>query len=92
VVRTPFHASVHANPRMPELPINDVLPDLKAVLPEQPEAVLQAPTGAGKATHVPLPLLDADRLDFGEDQPKYSISSPATSTYVDTSSSGDPPL
>ncbi len=69
MVRTPFHASVHVNLRMPELPIKDVLPDLKAALREQPEAVLQAPTGASKMTRVPLPLLDADRLDFGKDQP-----------------------
>ncbi len=38
-----------------------------------------------------LALLDLDRLDFGENQPWYSIGSPATSTYVDTSSSGDAP-
>lgn len=48
---------------MPNLPIEDVLPDLKAVLRERTEAVLQAPTGAGKTTRVPLALLGEDWLD-----------------------------
>ncbi len=43
---------------MPRLPIHDVLPELKTALRERPEAVLQAPTGAGKTTRVPLALLD----------------------------------
>jgi len=42
---------------MSDLPIEDVLPDLKEALREQPEAVLQAPTGAGKTTRVPPALL-----------------------------------
>ncbi|MFB6249634.1 MAG: ATP-dependent helicase HrpB [Salinibacter sp.] len=48
---------------MPDLPIEDVLPDLKAALRDGPEAVLQAPTGAGKTTRVPLALLGEDWLD-----------------------------
>jgi ATP-dependent helicase HrpB len=42
---------------MPDLPIDDVLPNLTAALRERTEAVLQAPTGAGKTTRVPLALL-----------------------------------
>jgi ATP-dependent helicase HrpB len=48
---------------MPRLPIDDVLPELRDVLGERPEAVLQAPTGAGKTTRVPLALLDEPWLD-----------------------------
>jgi ATP-dependent helicase HrpB len=39
------------------LPIQDVLPQLKAALAERPSAVLVAPPGAGKTTVVPLELL-----------------------------------
>jgi len=48
---------------MPDLPIEDVLPDLKAVLRERTEAVLQAPTGAGKTTRVPIALLGETWLE-----------------------------
>jgi len=47
---------------MPNLPVDDVLPDVKAALRTQPEAVLQAPTGAGKTTRVPLALLGEEWL------------------------------
>jgi ATP-dependent helicase HrpB len=40
------------------LPIEEVLPRLRAVLAAHPAAVLQAPPGAGKTTLVPLALLD----------------------------------
>ncbi|MDX1736384.1 MAG: ATP-dependent helicase HrpB, partial [Halioglobus sp.] len=40
------------------LPINEVLEELKGSLRERNEAVLQAPPGAGKTTIVPLALLD----------------------------------
>jgi len=40
------------------LPIDDILPDLKAALATYGRAVLQAPPGAGKTTRVPLALLD----------------------------------
>lgn len=43
----------------PGLPIDDVLPDLVAALAAGPNAVLEAPPGAGKTTRVPLALLDA---------------------------------
>lgn len=39
------------------LPIDDVLPALRAALAERHEAVLEAPPGAGKTTRVPLALL-----------------------------------
>ena len=41
-----------------ELPIDAVLPALRAALRSHPSAVLQAPPGAGKTTRVPLALLD----------------------------------
>jgi ATP-dependent helicase HrpB len=40
------------------LPIDDALPDLMAALAAGCAAVLVAPPGAGKTTHVPLALLD----------------------------------
>jgi ATP-dependent helicase HrpB len=40
------------------LPIDDVLPALKAALAERAGAVLVAPPGAGKTTRVPLGLMD----------------------------------
>ena len=43
---------------MNRLPIDDVLPALRAALSERDEAVLEAPPGAGKTTRVPLALLD----------------------------------
>ncbi|MEM0962576.1 MAG: DEAD/DEAH box helicase, partial [Bacteroidota bacterium] len=47
------------DPRLPgpPLPVDEVLPDLVATLQRAPAAVLQAPTGAGKTTRVPLALL-----------------------------------
>lgn len=41
------------------LPIDAVLPDLCQALRRHPNAVLRAPTGAGKTTRVPPALLDA---------------------------------
>jgi ATP-dependent helicase HrpB len=41
------------------LPIDDVLPALRAILASHASAVLQAPPGAGKTTRVPLALRDA---------------------------------
>jgi ATP-dependent RNA helicase HrpB len=43
----------------PSLPIDDILPDLLAVLRAKNQAVLQAPPGAGKTTRVPLAMLNA---------------------------------
>ena len=42
---------------MPDLPVEAALPDLKRALRGTPHAVLEAPTGAGKTTRVPLALL-----------------------------------
>src|SRR5579859_6936146 len=41
------------------LPILEILPALRRSLDSAPNAVLQAPPGAGKTTGVPLALLDA---------------------------------
>ena len=48
------------------LPIETVLPAIKARLAEQPNLVLQAPPGAGKTTLVPLALLDEPWLEGGK--------------------------
>jgi ATP-dependent helicase HrpB len=47
---------------MTALPIDSVLPDIRAALARAPKLVLQAAPGAGKTTRVPLALLDADWL------------------------------
>ncbi len=47
---------------MTALPIDSVLPDIRAALARAPNLVLQAAPGAGKTTRVPLALLDADWL------------------------------
>lgn len=44
---------------MTDLPIDAILPELKARLAGAPNLVLQAPPGAGKTTRAPLALLDA---------------------------------
>lgn len=46
----------------PSFPIDEALPRLLSVLAERNSAVLVAPPGAGKTTHVPLALLDAPWL------------------------------
>ena len=46
-------------PIPPPLPIDEVLPTLRAALADRGAAVLVAPPGAGKTTRVPLALLDA---------------------------------
>ncbi|MDH5180804.1 MAG: ATP-dependent helicase HrpB [Gammaproteobacteria bacterium] len=43
-------------------PVDELLPQLIAVLAKHPNVVLQAPPGAGKTTRVPLALLDCDWL------------------------------
>lgn len=46
-----------------DLPIEDILPELEQTLQGSTSAVLQAPTGAGKTTRVPLALLRESWLD-----------------------------
>ncbi|MFT4769427.1 MAG: ATP-dependent helicase HrpB [Glaciecola sp.] len=46
-----------------ELPINDSLDDIRAHLKQHHNLVLEAPTGAGKTTVVPLALLDEPWLE-----------------------------
>lgn len=43
----------------PMLPVEQIVPELKAALASGPNAVMVAPPGAGKTTVVPLRLLDA---------------------------------
>ncbi len=43
---------------LPPLPIDDVLPTLRAALARRTEAVVVAPPGAGKTTRLPFALLD----------------------------------
>ncbi len=48
------------------LPVDEVLPELRAALEERTEAVLVAPPGAGKTTRVPPALLDAPWAKSGK--------------------------
>src|SRR5216683_1848756 len=48
--------------RLADLPIEPVIPALRAAVRDGRAAVLQAPPGAGKTTRVPLALLDEDWL------------------------------
>jgi ATP-dependent helicase HrpB len=48
------------------LPVEEVLPELKAALEARAEAVLVAPPGAGKTTRVPPALLDASWARAGK--------------------------
>jgi ATP-dependent helicase HrpB len=50
---------------LPNLPVTECLPRLRAVLGAGPNAVLVAPPGAGKTTCAPLALLDAAPMDRG---------------------------
>jgi ATP-dependent helicase HrpB len=52
-------------PPLAPLPIDAVLPPLRAALAEHGRAVLQAPPGAGKTTRVPLALLGEPWLSGG---------------------------
>ncbi len=48
---------------MASLPIDNLLPDLRVALAQNPAAVLQAAPGAGKTTRVPLALLGESWLE-----------------------------
>src|SRR5690349_5377905 len=52
------YSRIVTNPSMNRLPIEDVLPELRAALSQGSYALLTAPPGAGKTTGVPLALLD----------------------------------
>jgi ATP-dependent helicase HrpB len=51
---------------LPDTPIVEALPRLRAALRVHPNAVLEAPPGAGKSTVVPLALLDEPWLAGGQ--------------------------
>src|SRR5665213_3875581 len=51
------HAGAEA-PRGASLPVDQVIPALLAALISGRSAVLQAPPGAGKTTHIPIALLN----------------------------------
>lgn len=55
-----------AAPDLPDLPILEVLPDLRAALADEGSAVVVAPPGAGKTTVVPLALLEEPWLKDGK--------------------------
>ncbi|RLA72582.1 MAG: ATP-dependent helicase HrpB, partial [Epsilonproteobacteria bacterium] len=44
------------------LPINQVIPDIRSALNEDNQLILSAPPGAGKTTQVPIALLDEEWL------------------------------
>ncbi|MGO9135531.1 MAG: ATP-dependent helicase HrpB [Methylovirgula sp.] len=50
----------------PKLPIDSVLPEIRAALLKNPRAVLVAPPGAGKTTGVPIALLDESWAENGK--------------------------
>ena len=50
-------------PALPDLPVVEAIPAVRAALAEQHRAVLVAPPGAGKTTVIPLALLDEEWLD-----------------------------
>jgi len=51
---------MQAGLHIPELPIAEAMPRLLAAMRAHGRAVLQAPPGAGKTTHVPLALMQAE--------------------------------
>lgn len=52
-------------PAIPNLPIEDVLPDIRAALREGNQLIITAPPGAGKTTRVPLAMLEDDWTKAG---------------------------
>ncbi|MFO7605571.1 MAG: ATP-dependent helicase HrpB [Desulfurivibrionaceae bacterium] len=53
-------------PKLPELPINAILPELQKALAARPSAVLTAEPGSGKTTIAPLALLEEPWLAGGK--------------------------
>ncbi len=69
---TPVRSAAHphwADPvpsgpvELPDLPVVEAIPDVRAALADRRRAVLVAPPGAGKTTVIPLALLDESWLD-----------------------------
>ena len=48
---------------LPDLPVVEAIPEVRAALTDRRRAVLVAPPGAGKTTVIPLALLDEPWLD-----------------------------
>jgi ATP-dependent helicase HrpB len=55
--------TIDANRFRERLPVDEAIPALRAALASGTSAVLQAPPGAGKTTHVPLALIDEAWLE-----------------------------
>ena len=53
-------------PQINILPVSAVFDDVRRVLGDRRNAVLQAPTGAGKTTGVPLALLTLSLIHISE--------------------------
>lgn len=51
---------------LPDLPINDVLGDIKNTLRDELNLIIEAPPGAGKTTQVPLALMEEDWLGYNK--------------------------
>jgi ATP-dependent helicase HrpB len=51
-----------SSPHLPQLPIDDLLPQVRAALATGPNLVITAPPGAGKTTRIPPALLGAPWL------------------------------
>jgi ATP-dependent helicase HrpB len=57
-----MHGTVTLAPKLPDLPINEALPQLQAALATARNLLVEAPPGAGKSTIVPLVLVDSPWL------------------------------
>jgi ATP-dependent helicase HrpB len=53
---------IFAADMQPELPIHEIIPELKVKLVKHPVVILQAPPGAGKSTVLPLELINEEWL------------------------------
>lgn len=53
-------------PSAPTLPIEDVLPDIRAALRGGTQLIVTAPPGAGKTTRAPLAMLEDEWSQSGK--------------------------
>src|SRR3989337_4208268 len=60
-----WHPGTGLTPSLPDLPIVEILDDVRFALDGHRRAVVSAPPGAGKTTVIPLALLDAPWRDDG---------------------------